>query len=160
MKIQTSFLTIISTILFIILSSTTFAQKKWQVSSGGSGEWTAQAIGSGWEMDNRYYADFDGDGMDDTFIYKNGQFLYSAAANTGWKGLNSRFNKLSFSQLRFGDFNGDGKTDVFFKWKNQYGYASGGKGDFIPLRKADIPLKRLGFGDFNGDGKTDILWQQ
>jgi len=160
MTIQISFLSILLTVFLTSMTSTSFAQHKWQLSSGGSGEWTAQAVGSGWEMENRYYADFDGDGKADIFIYKNGQFLYSSGANAGWKGLNSQFSNLKFSQLRFGDFNGDGKTDVFFKHKKQYGYTSGGKGKFIPLRKADVPLKRLGFGDFNGDGKTDILWQK
>ena len=143
-----------------LFSKSSDAQHKWQVSSGGSAEWKSQAVGSGWELGSRHYADFDGDKRDDVFIYKNGQFLISSGADRSWKGLNSSFSGLNFSSLRFGDFNGDGKTDVFFKWKTDYGYVSAGVGKFIRLRKADIPLNRLGFGDFNGDGKTDILWQK
>lgn len=150
-------------LVFIFCIGTLFsvsAQSKWYVSSAGSVAWVEQPVNSTWAKENRHCADFDGDGRADIFILKNGQFILSSAAQSTWQGLNSRFidGNFSIEDLRFGDFNGDKKMDVFFEWKGNYGYVSGGKGEFIPLRPATMPLKYLDFGDFNRDGKTDIFW--
>lgn len=140
MRIKHIIPVVMTFLLLIIFNTNVQAQPKGRIASAGTGEWISQAVGSGWSMSNRHYADFNGDGKDDIFIIKNGQFLMSSAATTSWETLNTRFVRANFSihDLRFGDFNGDQKEDVFFEWKGNYGYISAGKGAFIPLRKADL----------------------
>lgn len=151
---------------FFLFSSNLIAQPKWQTSASGNNykSWKKHSVGSGFPHHTFELHDFDGDGITDVFTSYKGAFQYSSGGKTLYRTLNTRFKDennygkgVKPEQLRFGDFDGDGKTDVLFPWKGNFVYCSGGKGNPIVLRKADIPIQYIRLGDFDGDGITDIF---
>lgn len=152
----------------LLLNVTASAQPKWQITEHGSDyqDWKSLGVGSGFPVNTFAFHDFDGDGKTDVFTSYKGAFQYSSAGKTKWQTLNTRFNDSNtygngakWEELRFGDFNGDGKTDVFMPWRGNFVYVSGGKGNPIIMRPADVPIADVFLGDFDGDGKTEIFYK-
>ncbi|MFC0529732.1 FG-GAP-like repeat-containing protein [Phytohabitans kaempferiae] len=126
----------------------------WQLSSGGTGSWTAVAPYT-YDVSELGFGDFNGDGRTDAFRATGYRWYYSPGATGKWVGAAT--SNQTISGLRFGDFNGDGKTDVFTSAAGQWQYSSGAVGGWQDLATSNVPLADLRFGDFDGDGKTDVF---
>lgn len=155
-------------VLLVASAGFTFAQPKWQVAKHTTDyqEWQRLPVGSGFPVETFAFHDFDGDGKTDVFTSYRGAFQYSSGGRSSWRTLNTRFSDsnthgkgVDWEDLRFGDIDGDRKTDVFFPWKGNFVYVSGGKGDAIILRKADVPIEHVFIGDFDGDRKAEIFYK-
>lgn len=105
-------------------------------------------------------SDFDGDGLDDIFWYRQDR-----ATDYIWYSTGRNFERVSrnvggrFTPIS-GDYNGDGKTDIFW-------YRAGSDPDYIwysqGRRFTSKRTQLLGTytpisGDFDGNGYDDIFW--
>ena len=136
--------------------------RNWQVSYGGTSEWTPLRNLSVSFLDLRF-GDFNGDGKTDVFhrpVGDSRDWLVSYGGVGEWIKINESAAELT--ELAFGDFDGDGKTDVFYRpegdsrdWKVSYG----GVGKWKIINESAAELTELAFGDFDGDGKTDVFYR-
>ena len=96
-------------------------------------------------------ADFDGDGVTDPAVYRNGQWFVL--------GSTAGFSSLSFGLAtdipQVGDYDGDGRADfAVYRQSNGTWYIMGSAAGFSAVQfgnSTDIPAA----ADFDGDGKMD-----
>ncbi|MBO4423809.1 MAG: VCBS repeat-containing protein [Clostridia bacterium] len=116
-----------------------------------------------------YFADFNGDRLDDMATFADGTLRIYASAKKSTKYNDNSLcysQKLSFSgALRgTGDFNGDGFSDLLFYTGNGRAVIGYGKEDgfdyvsagFLPS-PFELDASMIAAGDVNGDGMTDVV---
>lgn len=116
-----------------------------------------------------YFADFNGDRIDDMAVFDGGDLKIYASSKKNSKYTDDTLSytqKLSFAGklCGTGDFNGDGYSDLLFFTENKravIGYGRDGGFEyksvgFLPS-PFDLDAPMIGAGDITGDGKTDII---
>jgi len=107
--------------------------------------------------------DFDGDGVQDTFLATGTAWYYAPQGNAEWRFLNSGKTDM-VGTLLFGDFDGDGRTDVVGINGNNLMVSWGGVSDWEVLNTlpsgatiADLAVGNF-VDDFSGDRRADIFY--
>jgi hypothetical protein len=81
--------------------------------------------------------DFDGDGVQDTFLATGAAFYYAPGGAREWRFLSAKTDTLD--QLLLGDFDGDGRTDVVAMHGGQLVVSWGGVSDWEVLNGRPCP---------------------
>lgn len=124
-----------------------------------------------------HFADFNGDGMTDVYLFRPRQrdkLLLAVRGETpGFEvrqGVSDGGGCEQMRCLRFGDFDGDGRADVYrirhratdriyLYTDDGFEYTAVADGvSEAPQGHGDEALERVRTGDFNGDGKTDVYY--
>jgi hypothetical protein len=111
--------------------------------------------------------DFDGDGIQDTFLATGTAWYFSPGGQAAWRFLSARTDRIG--SLLFGDFDGDGRTDVVaINPSGQIVVSWGGVSPFEVLNAnpctSGVPVTcptsvaDLAVGDFDGDGVSDLFF--
>ncbi|RPD48990.1 FG-GAP repeat domain-containing protein [Paracnuella aquatica] len=105
------------------------------------------------------FIDFNGNGITDLFVIKDGRWMAMYDAKGDWVEINS--SSIPLESLRFGDINGDQRTDIMSvspQKKVRVSYS--GTSLWQDITDAGDQTNDFRVGDFNGDNRTDILYMK
>jgi hypothetical protein len=105
------------------------------------------------------FIDFNGNGITDLFVRKDGRWMVMYDAIGDWVEINN--SSIPLESLRFGDINGDRRTDIMSvspQKKVRVSYS--GTGLWQDVTDAGDQTNDFRVGDFNGDNRTDILYMK
>lgn len=105
------------------------------------------------------FIDFNGNGITDLFVIKDGRWMVMYDARGDWVEINN--SSIALESLRFGDINGDRQTDILSvspQKKVRVSYS--GTGLWQNITDAGDQTNDIRVGDFNGDNRTDILYMK
>jgi hypothetical protein len=134
------------------------AGNPFNISSGGTGEWTELPGGNGAGMDTLRFGDFNGDGRTDIFRRDGeGQWWIVSPGVYDWTPIAS--SALPLSALRFGDFNHDRITDVIAVVGGRWAVSWGGRSSWDKGFNTRLgnSLSSVAIADVNQNGLDDIV---
>ncbi|GEM_PF-1716608 len=136
----------------------------WQ--EGGDGNFVNSSMGDssfGWNNNQVWMADVNGDGIIDIITNNNNQLITYLSQPNGTYAVahTATPSPWANSTVRVGDFDGDGKQDLVFAASGQLRYLfSQGNGTYNLVtqnKPANWSDGNAWAGDFNGDGRTDLV---
>jgi hypothetical protein len=129
----------------------------WEVSSGGTGAWTALPGSYSIPFDQLRFGDFNGDKITDIFRRApDGQWYAISPGIYGWTALQS--SSFPLQDLRFGDFNGDGVTDVMGRSGGKWAVSLSGTSSWQPWNASlSDDLRPLLIANVDGLPGDDVL---